>query len=68
MIQRFGGTVRCPNHNEILEDCITQEGKGSGTCPVSGARFEFEPDSKQYVMDVSGNKLTTIKFISREVV
>lgn len=51
---------RCPNHNEPLEDCgFPLPAKGSGTCPVSGALFDFEVETDvtkvKNVVDTAGN-------------
>lgn len=49
---------KCPNHGEYLEGIgFPMPQKGSGICPVSGARFEFEieVDEEKVVLDKYGN-------------
>lgn len=48
----------CPNHSVNLEGCgFPLPAQGVGTCPVSGAQFEFavELDDAKITMDKQGN-------------
>jgi len=45
-----GGRPCCPNHGEPLEDVpVPIPNKGSGICPVSRCRFDFEADIENAV-------------------
>lgn len=54
---------KCPNHGEPLEGCgFPLPRKGTGTCPVSGAPFDFEVelDEKTLVLDKTGKLTPTV--------
>lgn len=47
----------CPNHGCPLEGCgFPLPKKGVGTCPVSGAQFEFEADFDETKAKVTKDK------------
>ena len=47
------GPTKCPNHGEPLEGIpFPHPEKGSGTCPVSGAKFDYEAQLDEHEMSI----------------
>lgn len=58
ILTKPGYAPKCPNHACALEGLgFPMPAKGTGTCPVSGAEFEFEAeiDEEKMVKDKAGN-------------
>ncbi len=63
MTKQFG--PRCPNHQVSLIDLpFPMVKKGTGVCPVSKCKFDYEIelDEDKMVMDKNGNMVKATKF------